>query len=688
MLKYLRVRIPDYADRQLHSSIDILDLYSVIIRDHQIEDQLKHILVKDTYEFETIFKSNITNMEIYTQLIQQNVDAFIDIQSFRFLLKGDIKSGRTHCLIGTPQDPGLLLIFTGHIFYRLEELKKLEKNDTFENRFNYKMFLKCYIRENNHYYDLLTNCKEPLIDFESVITFDSQLAFLKLLRIILKNNDQRKFATAKEYHNYQQNQGSFRLGQVTFDFILEKTSTTWYGVQEIKSAHFKFEIIDLQTPINLYDQDRVIYFINPALKYQNSTKMILRDSKFAKVFKQADKIDIQIIKNKFNFSNNSNDFSFKINKNYQKQRYIISFRKEIEKLNMMLDLKIDIIEQVQSQLKLDIQAIGKVITSVDIRVHIYIKFEEFLLSKFLLYQVSESFDICLPFQKKIEGILVKIKKIKKQKFLLSADYNDTSLETRVFKDIKRNLQDILNFIKDQVYTEQHRALNYQTIKNYIQEDFIQQLPEVQIEDIIQTELTQQSTNSQLPQLEKKHHRSKQNSLFIEKFKNSENVFSIDQILNIIKQTARSHQGISTVRNHIPPLKTDKCSLQQSTKQQLKLIKIDTTPRGVTLQSPIFINLDNDKTSQMIQKQKEFKCPEDYKKLNCIMNNNSKILNTMSQLNNDQLQNSVVSSEEIIKGFQNKVKLNKQQSLYKMPNLSINYLNCLERMVNLEIKSKQ
>ncbi|CAD8056783.1 unnamed protein product [Paramecium sonneborni] len=682
MLKYLRVRNPDFADRQQPSSIDILDLYSVIIRDHQIEDQLKHILVKDTYEFETIYKSNITNMELYTQLIQYNVDAFIDLQSFRFLLKGDIKSGRTHCLIGAPQDPGLLLIFTGHVFYRLEELKKLEKNDTFENRFNYKMFLKCYTRENNQYYDLLTNCKEPLIDFESVISFDSQLSFLKLLRIILKNIDQRKFETAKEYHIYQQNQGSFRLGSVTFDFILEKTSTTWYGVQEIKSAHFKFETIDLQTPTIAYDQDRVIYFLNPALKYQNSTKTILRDSKFAKVQKQTEKIDIQIIKNKFNFILRS----IKIIKNrdilIQLQSLFKQFKKEIEKLNLMLDLKADIIEQVQQQLKLDIQAIGKVITSVDVR--------EFLLSKFLLYQVSESFDICLPYQKKIEAILVKIRKIQKQKFTLSADYNDTCLETRVFKDIKRNLQDILNFIKDEVHTEQHRALNYQTIKNYIQEDFVQQLPELQIDDIIQVEITQQSTNSQLPLLEqKKHNRSKQNSLFIEKFKNGDNVLSIDQTLKLIKQTARSNLGISTGRSHIPRLKTDKGSIQQqSTKQQLKLIKIDITPRGMTLQSPMFINLDTDKTSLMVQKQKEFKNPEDYKKLNSVINSNSKILNTMSQLSNDQLQNSVLSSEEIIKGFQNKVKLSKQQSLYKMPNLSTNYLNCLERMVNLDIKSKQ
>lgn len=52
-----------------------------------------------------------------------------------------------------------------------------------------KIKLKCYTRENNQYYDLLTNCKEPLIDFESVISFDSQLSFLKLLRIILKNID-------------------------------------------------------------------------------------------------------------------------------------------------------------------------------------------------------------------------------------------------------------------------------------------------------------------------------------------------------------------------------------------------------------------------------------------------------------------------------------------------------------------
>ncbi|CAK58324.1 unnamed protein product (macronuclear) [Paramecium tetraurelia] len=620
-------------------------------------------------------------MDMYTQLIQYNVDAFIDLQSFRFLLKGDIKSGRTHCLIGAPQDPGLLLIFTGHVFYRLEELKKLEKNNTFENRFNYKMFLKCYLRENNQYFDVLTNCKEPMNDFESVISFDSQLAFLKLLRIILKNIDQRKFETAKEYHTYQQNQGSFRLGQVTFDFILEKTSTTWYGVQEIKCAHFKFETIDLQTPTVAYDQDRVIYFLNPALKYQNSTKTILRDSKFAKISKQTDKIDIQTIKNKFNFILRS----IKIIKNrdilIQLQLLFKQFRKEIEKLNLILELKSDVIEQVQQQLRLDIQAIGKVITSVDVR--------EFLLSKFLLYQVNESFDICLPFQKKIDLILAKIRKIKKQKFTLNADYNDNCLETRVFKDIKRNLQDILNFIKDEVYSEQHRAYNYQQIKNHIQEDFVQQLPDVQIEDLIQAEVTQQSSNSQLPTLEqKKHMRSKQNSLLIEKFKNGENVLSIDYTLKLIKQTARSHQGITTTRSHIPRLKTDKCSLQSSKKAQLKLIKIDTTPRGVTLQSPMFINLENQSTSLTSQKQKEFKQPEDYKKLNSVINNSSKILNTMSQLSNDQLQNSVMSSDEIIKGFQSKVKLKKYQSLYKMPNLSTNYLNCLERMVNLEIKSKQ
>lgn len=32
--------------------------------------------------------------------------------------------------------------------------------------------------------------------------------------------------------------------------------------------------------------------------------------------------------------------------------------------------------------------------------------------------------------------------------------------------------------------------------------------------------------------------------------------------------------------------------------------------------------------------KEFKTPEDYKKLNSIISNNSKIINTMSQLSNE------------------------------------------------------
>lgn len=33
--------------------------------------------------------------------------------------------------------------------------------------------LKCYTKVENNYFDLLTNCKEPLNDFESVISFDS-----------------------------------------------------------------------------------------------------------------------------------------------------------------------------------------------------------------------------------------------------------------------------------------------------------------------------------------------------------------------------------------------------------------------------------------------------------------------------------------------------------------------------------
>jgi hypothetical protein len=129
-------------------------------------DKNKLIFKGCTYTFSHIFSNNSTQKSVFQTAAIPVLDNFIDFFKPGLLFAyGISNSGKTHTIIGKPDDIGILPNSLYYIFEKLKKLKQAEnKAEIYENLYLYCSFVEVY---NEEIFDLFTDINNNDLDDKS-----------------------------------------------------------------------------------------------------------------------------------------------------------------------------------------------------------------------------------------------------------------------------------------------------------------------------------------------------------------------------------------------------------------------------------------------------------------------------------------------------------------------------------------